>query len=71
MSKKGRPRKEPNLNLEQVEALGQYGLTQEAIAHVMGVSKPTLYRWKKDPAFLYAIKRGWSRRTPRSSRPST
>lgn len=59
MSKKmGRPEKRPTLNLDQVEALGQYGLTEAEIADMMGVGLTTLKKWKKNPDFAAAIKKG-------------
>lgn len=58
MSKTGRPSKLASVNLNQVEALGQYGLTQEEIAHILGVADSTLRRWKKNPDFSAALKKG-------------
>lgn len=57
--KRGRTSKYPEIDLRQVEALGQYGLTQEEIAHVLGIAVSTLYEYKKEhPEFSEAIKRG-------------
>jgi transposase len=46
-------------NLLLVEGWARDGLTDEQISHNMGVSRSTLYEWKKNyPDFLDALKRG-------------
>ena len=60
-AKGGRPSKLPKVNLDQVEALGQYGLTEEEVAHVLDVAPSTLSRWKKNPKFSEALKKGKDR----------
>lgn len=61
MKKMGRPSKLPDMNLAQVEALAQFGLTQEEIARILGISAPTLIKYKKNPDFFNAIKKGQDR----------
>jgi hypothetical protein len=55
-----RPRKEiTQHNLRQIEQLAAYGLTEAAIATVIGVDPKTLYRRKKDhAAVLSALEKG-------------
>ncbi len=44
---------------KRTEALARKGLTQEQIAHCLGIATSTLYEWKKsDPEFSEALKRG-------------
>ena len=62
----GRPHKKPGAkrkpvptNLEQIEILAGFGLTEEEIAAVLGVCRTTLVRWKKrSKDFEEALKRG-------------
>jgi len=54
----GRPSKLVKVNLDQVETLGQLGLTQEEVAMVLGVADSTLRKWKKKPDFGAALKKG-------------
>lgn len=52
-----RPRIE--IDISQVEAMAGRGLTEEQIAHSLGISHDTLFRRKKDSAeFREAIKKG-------------
>jgi len=47
-----------DINLEQVEVIASFGLTDEEIAVILGISPRTLNYWKKNPSFLQALKRG-------------
>lgn len=45
--------------LMQLESWARDGLTDEQIAHNIGIRRPTLYQWKKDyPDISDALKRG-------------
>lgn len=58
MAKVGRPPWQPP-PLDKVEALASRGLTEEQIAHVMGICQDTLIEKKKQyPEFAEAIKKG-------------
>jgi len=54
----GRPSKYKSIDLEQVKKLASYGLIDEEIASVIGISRPTLWKYKKNKKFLNAIKEG-------------
>lgn len=56
--KKGRPSKLTNLDLGMIEVLYSYGLTDAMIANALGVRENTIENWKKDEAFLAALKKG-------------
>ena len=56
--KGGRPSKLGKIDLRQVESLAALGLTDEDIALVLGIGERTLERYKKDPDFWHALKRG-------------
>jgi integrase len=58
----GRPTKRtPEITDQICEAIS-YGLTDEEVAAMVGIDDSTLTRWKKDPEFCGAIKKG--RRPP-------
>lgn len=57
--KTGRPSKLPTIDLNRVEALGQYGATNEQIASILKIAPSTLYEYQnKFPEFSEALKRG-------------
>lgn len=60
--KTGRKAKEPTRNLEQIEALAMFGLTDDEIAVVLGVCRKTLFKWRKQDARLEeALQKGKSK----------
>lgn len=55
----GRPSKYDTIDLEQVEKLAGYGLTDEEIGDFLGISHQTINTYKdKHPEFLESLKRG-------------
>jgi len=57
--KTGRPSKYPSIDLEKVETLAGYGLTEDEIADFIGISRATLAVYKGiHPEFLDVLKRG-------------
>lgn len=57
--KRGRPSKIDGMDFEMLFRLAQLGVTDEEIAHVLGIATSTVYNLKKShPDFLEAIKRG-------------
>lgn len=54
-----RPSKYKNIDLKQVEVLGQFGLTDIEISKALGVCEKTLNNYKKKyPEFLQSLNRG-------------
>ncbi len=63
--KPGRPPKpvvkrieEKHFSLETIEKLAMYGLNDVELGDMLGVNECTINRWKKDPLFLQALKKG-------------
>jgi len=54
----GRPSKLNSLDMSEVERLGGLGLTLEEIGYVLGVTRQTIYNWKKNPKFFDILKKG-------------
>jgi hypothetical protein len=44
--------------LEKIRIAASMGATDIQLAHMLKVSDRTIYRWKKEPAFCQAIKKG-------------
>jgi hypothetical protein len=65
-SKRGRPKTTVSeklalitFDLKKVELLNSFhGSTDEQLAIILGVTEQTICRWKQDPAFMLALKRG-------------
>lgn len=45
-------------DFDKVEEMASYGLTEEQISQVIGITSETLNQWKKDDGFLLALKKG-------------
>jgi hypothetical protein len=59
--KKPGPKPKPpseKLDMEEVRKLGALGLTDEKIGEWFGLTERTINRYKKDPVFLSALKKG-------------
>ena len=55
----GRPTKKTGIDYQKVELLAGFGLTEEEISTFLGITRKTLYNYKKkDDRFLHAIKKG-------------
>jgi hypothetical protein len=54
----GRPSKKNTLDFEMIETFYGFGLIDEQICKALDITEKTLANWKKDEAFLQAIKRG-------------
>lgn len=58
MGKCGRPSKLSNRVIKQAETLAGFGLTEEQISQVIGVTALTIRRWKANKEYCSALKRG-------------
>ena len=58
MAKVGRPSKQKNISLPQLEKMAGYGLTDEQIADILQICTATLKNYKQNPKFLTALKKG-------------
>ena len=55
----GRPKKLMNIDYNEVEKLGELGLTDTEVAYMLGIDRATLYRYKKDnQQFCDSLKKG-------------
>jgi DNA-binding XRE family transcriptional regulator len=65
MSNRGRPKttvkeriEDKTFDFEKIEKLAMHGLTDAEIADILDVNEATVNRWKKDPDFMQALKKG-------------
>jgi len=45
-------------DIEKIEKIAYFGSTDTQLGDILGVTEKTISLWKKDPAFLTALKRG-------------
>ena len=63
MARKGRPTKLTPETAELAHKLAEQGHSLSQIAHIIGVDKATLYRWKNQcDLFANLLEAGWSKR---------
>ena len=59
-NKGGRPKEDvaQKVDLDQIQRIASLGMTDEEIGYVLDYSERTINRWKKNPRFLSALKKG-------------
>lgn len=54
----GRPSKFDSIDLTKLEYMAEFGLTEEQMAKLLGISSETIRRYKENPEFCAALKKG-------------
>ena len=65
MAKRGRPRKDQNIDIEQVRKLAEKGWTDAEMSDFFGVTRTTWHNWKKENTDFFNTLKDWKDKADR------